>query len=549
MTRGLVVLLLATAAPAAPDALKLYRKELKRLDQAEERYWEGYFKRRVEADRVRLEPYYDMIRAMNEGKKGMNTDLAVDLSRYADLYEDFVKIERGRGHAASEFVRSGHQKAAARIFDALLETTNAIEELEPELWKNRVQGGWGSFDQRPGIRRHGLAIRRELLVAALARVPGYLVTRAWAVATRRDAKDSVRRRVAVLDALGASGAGLEVLVPALRSPLVAIRITALQNTKTLTDRQPLLQDPNVLVRRALLASLGTDPRWIQPVLEHYAGAVAQERVDSVGALGRLTGQRFGDDPERWRAWYVRHRDAIKAGKFDVTKAQLEIVKTREVSHPTKFYGIATASRGIVFVVDGGLPLLLPADYTLQRTKSFWDWVIGNPEWKRDYRRHKDVLEEEFAKALDQLHPDSRFGVITFSDGGKLKRVGERRMLKVTSRDLRAAKRFLAVHAPKGFRSSLANLVSTMEMAGLFPHDDHKIGGAQADTVYLFADGSMRGGRFLYPEAVLAAFDRFNRFRLLVVHTIRFSNGGSHSEQLMEGLAKRTGGTYKRFWKP
>ena len=89
----------------------------------------------------------------------------------------------------------------------------------------------------------------------------------------------------------------------------------------------------------------------------------------------------------------------------------------------------------------------------------------------------------------------------------------------------------------------------MEMAGLAPHADHRLAAPHADTVYLFADGSMRGGRFLYPEAALAAFARLNRFRRLVVHTIRISNGGPHSEQLLEGLAKLSGGTYRRYWKP
>ena len=186
---------------------------------------------------------------------------------------------------------------------------------------------------------------------------------------------------------------------------------------------------------------------------------------------------------------------------------------------------------------------------LARSKSFWDWVIGNPEWKREHVRHKEVLQEQLAGALKRLHPETRFGVITFMDGFKVKRIGERRMLKNNTRDLKAARRFLDVHAPKGFRSVLANLATAMEMAGLDPKADHALGGPQADTVYVFSDGSMRGGRFLYVAAELAAFERLNRFRRLVVHTIRMASGGSHSEELMKGYAASTGGTYHRFRKP
>ena len=46
-----------------------------------------------------------------------------------------------------------------------------------------------------------------------------------------------------------------------------------------------------------------------------------------------------------------------------------------------------------------------------------------------------------------------------------------------------------------------------------------------------------------PETVVAAFKRFNRFRRLVVHTIRICDEGEPSETLMKGIAEASGGTY------
>ncbi len=557
MGRGLALLILAAAVHAAPDPVKAYRATLRRLAAREETFWREFNRRGVEANRVRMEPYRDMIRAMNGGKKGTSPDLAVDLSLYAVLYEDMVKLERARGDAAKNLLASGHAQAAKRVMSYLLETADAIEETEAVLWKNKVSGGWGSFDQRPGVKRHGLAVRRDLLVAALSAEPAYLATHGWQRAVKADGSRHVRRRVAVLDALGrAPLAGRQRLVENLRAREIALRIVALENlapsgAEVFLDLEPELDAPCPLVRRALLAAIRHHGGsfWIAPVLKRYPRTAALERDECVATLAVLTRQKFGDDAEAWRAWFEKHRAAIEANRFDARNVEVQEVKTREQPVRTAFYGIPTSSRGIIFVVEGGLPLLLPADVALARSKSFWDWVIGNPEWKREHVRHKEVLQEQLAGALKRLHPETRFGVITFMDGFKVKRIGERRMLKNNTRDLKAARRFLDVHAPKGFRSVLANLATAMEMAGLDPKADHALGGPQADTVYVFSDGSMRGGRFLYVAAELAAFERLNRFRRLVVHTIRMASGGSHSEELMKGYAASTGGTYHRFRKP
>ena len=46
-----------------------------------------------------------------------------------------------------------------------------------------------------------------------------------------------------------------------------------------------------------------------------------------------------------------------------------------------------------------------------------------------------------------------------------------------------------------------------------------------------------------PEAVVADFQRRNRFHRLVLHAVRIGDTGPESEKLLKGLAASSGGTY------
>ena len=70
-----------------------------------------------------------------------------------------------------------------------------------------------------------------------------------------------------------------------------------------------------------------------------------------------------------------------------------------------------------------------------------------------------------------------------------------------------------------------------------------------DTVFLFDSGDPRGGRYMAPQPVVNAFNRYNRFRRFIVHAIRICNEKEASEILMKGIAEASGGTYVWMKKP
>ena len=185
---------------------------------------------------------------------------------------------------------------------------------------------------------------------------------------------------------------------------------------------------------------------------------------------------------------------------------------------------------------------------IQRKKAYWDWVSG--KWQKQYPTHRAILLQEFRKTLDSLPGDVSFGCVMVKETGAVKTFrADTRLVRATATQRRRALRFVESHAPRGWRSELANLVTAMEMAGLHPHAVPDCAAPRADTVFMLCDGGVRGGRYMLPEAALAAFERLNRFRRLVVHTIRICNGGKESSEFLKRLAQRSGGTYRWRRKP
>ena len=83
--------------------------------------------------------------------------------------------------------------------------------------------------------------------------------------------------------------------------------------------------------------------------------------------------------------------------------------------------------------------------------------------------------------------------------------------------------------------------------GLFqttsPH--HTITGDQRVTGHIGVGAS---GSIL-TQAMLAAIERLNRFRRLVIHTIHICEVDTYSAPFLKRLAESSGGTYRRFDKP
>ncbi|MGH7163346.1 MAG: hypothetical protein ACREID_07665, partial [Planctomycetota bacterium] len=160
--------LLVLAAPllADGDVERSYREEMKRCRAAEQRFWEEFQRRYNDAYLAFREP---IERATAKPAEHPNPDY--DYSHLRALYEECAGIERARGEAALALAKSGHAKALDAAFDMMMDAAKEVDALEAELLDAKPIQRRYMFDLRPGVRRHGVGVREEWIVQALAAAP------------------------------------------------------------------------------------------------------------------------------------------------------------------------------------------------------------------------------------------------------------------------------------------------------------------------------------------------------------------------------------------
>jgi len=550
------IILLLLAAAASADAYKTWRGEMRRLGRLDKDFWKDYQKRWVDAEAAYWLPWREA-----RSKKSEHPNPNFDYTEFYKLYEDYAKLQDAMGRADAALAASGHDKAAATLLDELLDVAKRIDKLEKSILDGRpVQHDM--FDQEPAVEYFGLLRRERALVEALAKCPGaaaFLAGEGLKQAKRKDGRRSATRRVAVIDALGLTGApaARSAIEPLLKSPESTLRIAALEALLRFgPDARPvlvpLLGDPNPVVRRALLEGIRTraanDGLWIPAVLTVYGKATGIVRADCVRTLHALTRQTFGDASAKWDEWYAVYQKEIEGGRFD--KEQIEVQEAQAAPAPGgfAFYGIRTPSRGVVFVVDGSRRAWWPAAWEVQKTQYKYHWDRTHRTWNDEHPSHQRILLKEFDRASRAFPEDLRFGLValhTTFQADPLKK----RPVEPTRGNLRAARRMLEKLPADGWCAQLEGIYAAARIGGLGPESHLDFPEAAVDTIFLVNGGDPAGGRFVNPHAVLAAFERFNRFRRLRVHAIRICNDGDASEILMKGLAEASRGTYLWAAKP
>jgi len=552
----LAVTLLAAGVAAAPQSAKDWKKAARTLGKNEKQFWASYSDRFREAVDTMWQPWRDA-----RAKPKEKTNPIFDYSGFKNLYADYSLIQSELAKTDLKYAESGDPSAPAALLKKLLDVIKRSAKLDAEILKGKPLTD-DIFDQEPSIRRHGLSIRHDGLVRALSQcadASGFLATTALDAAVKKDGKRSVARRVAILDALTqAGGTDAEaVLVEYLRHPEPACRIAALEGCLALGEAvrektQMLLDDPSSIVRRALIqgvARLSKDPRWIPALVPMVARSHGNERRELLEALFVLTKQPFGDAPKLWEEWLDDYKNEIEGGNFDLEKTEIREAKPAPLRNTFSFCGIPTGSHGVVFVIDGSQRMHWPADWDVQKTQYKWRWDNTRGAWEKRHSSHQAELMREFGRMVKTWPAELRFGMISLQGAFKDKQVvGGKRLAKASSS--RNALREIEKLQVDGWCAQYTGVLTAMRMAGVDPASDTGLPDQPAaDTIFLFNGGDPAGGRYMTVDALVAAFRRTNRFRRVVVHTIRICSDGAAAEALMKGLAEASGGRYVWRRKP
>ncbi|MAG58816.1 MAG: hypothetical protein CMJ83_21210 [Planctomycetes bacterium] len=230
------------------------------------------------------------------------------------------------------------------------------------------------------------------------------------------------------------------------------------------------------------------------------------------ALVDLTGENFGDYPS-WRDWWTKNRKGFKPRR---ARAVAKDDKPQEERGGTRFYGINSRSKHVVFILD--------------RSGSMEE-ADAKGEGKKI-----DVAKAELKKAIISLPKGATFNIIFYNSAWDMWR---KKMTVVDAASRKKAIKWVDSIEHRGFTNIFDPLERAFQLAGRGTHD--KAYGVLLDTIFFLSDGLANRGRIIAPTEILKQIERMNQLKKVKIHTIGI--GKNHDPRLMKGLADLTGGVY------
>lgn len=266
--------------------------------------------------------------------------------------------------------------------------------------------------------------------------------------------------------------------------------------------------------RALIRCLGEIGSMAEPRRNELAG-VTKTLGD---ALRKATGMTTGDDPNGWLAWWSQNGAGFKTAAEKARAADPEVAAAED-QVGTRFYGIRTFSKRIVFILD----------------------ISGSMEEKAEYESDKkrkiDLAKEELDKAVASLPADALFDIIFYSTEIE---IWKKTLVEADAKTKKAAKEYIAGKEPGGGTNIHEPLMRAFDLAGRGAKDKN-YGDVAVDTIFFLSDGQPTAGRITDPEDILKDVQGANELKKIQIHTIGV--GRDHDARFMRILAESSGGQY------
>ncbi len=277
----------------------------------------------------------------------------------------------------------------------------------------------------------------------------------------------------------------------------------------------LLADPSWRVRAAAIHACRRQPNgrcvvWLIDRLDLESGRL---RLDLLLALQAITGQTIDDDPELWRAWWKSNQSSFEPSQ---PAPPPRLPTAVETTTTRAFFRIPVHSTRLAFLIDCSGSMRDAADPALP-----------------DGPTKLDRARAELARTLAALDADASFDVFLYrfpSDFPPRPRMTRAlgRLSPASRSTVKKAGRWLDRQEAKGWGAFYDALV------GAIAED--------VDTVYFLSDGRASRGTYDRDFRLLDEFERANRFRRVVVHTVLVGRAQA-DRAFLQDLAQRTGGLF------
>jgi hypothetical protein len=277
---------------------------------------------------------------------------------------------------------------------------------------------------------------------------------------------------------------------------------------------------------AALAKLAV-PEAIAPMIELMSRIEGQARVRIGGSLEVLTDQHFGSNVSMWRAWWQQDGQMfVASGKQLGNGKPSSPVKDANGRY---YFGIPQQdSKSILYVIDCSGSMTAEID-----------WHGKNGEAVKTTRI--DACKFELVRALGQLRPAQKFGILWFNDQPHF---WEPKMLDASKDNVAHAQAFVDTLKPASSTNIHDSLQQCFKLVGRGAHD--KYYGTELDTIFLMTDGSptTNDGKLDSTDKILVGVRSWNPLKRVTIHCIAM--GKDLNEQFLRQLAEENGGEFKQF---
>jgi len=234
-------------------------------------------------------------------------------------------------------------------------------------------------------------------------------------------------------------------------------------------------------------------------LEHLADLLPRLKglvlIDVVSHLTQATGQKFGADEQKWKAWLAQRGVQVKSP---------EKMKAHSSGRIREYYGIPVTAKRAVFVLD----------------------TSGSMQGARI-----EAAQTELIRVVMELPDDVFFSIIAFDDS-----------VRVWQPSL--------VPSTEGMKQSAVSAVGEQRARGGTASFDalEAAFGLDPEAIYFVSDGAPDGGKTDDPREIIGIISKWNRVRRISIHSIGIGmnseKSANPSARFMRGLAKANWGLFK-----
>ena len=238
-----------------------------------------------------------------------------------------------------------------------------------------------------------------------------------------------------------------------------------------------------------------DPDGLTQLIQLLPDLKGLVQFDAVTHLIAATGQNFGDNAAKWKAWWVENRGKNR------TVDRSRPPPPSNYGNFGQYYGIPICAKRVVFVLDTSL--------SMRGAKI-------------------DAAKTELVRAIRELPKEVFFDVIAFDNTA---RVWRPEPVPANEQNKIMAINVVMEQPLKLKTASYDALEAAFEL--------------HPEAIYFLSDGQPMGGKIDDPKQIIATVSEANRVRRVSIHSIGIATNESNVfADFMKGLAEANWGIYK-----